>query len=188
MNRARGRVTATQPEWGWRDRAACRAVDPELFFPVGTDGPALAQIARAKAVCAGCPVIGQCLSFALAAISEGVAGGLSAGERRALRVRHRAVPASVSTGAVVTLPDGALPPGVDGLVVAALVAGQVVVGVPRAERAWAAVVLHRAGRSPGWIAARVGVGDRQVRRWLERAQSGGPLNRRPGRSGTDAVA
>lgn len=203
MSRARGRVTpcaadrapwpmATQSEWGWRDRAACREVDPELFFPVGTDGPALAQIAQAKAVCARCPVIGQCLSFALAAISEGVAGGLSAEERRALRVRHRAVPASVptstSTAAVVTLPDGALLPGVDGLVVAALVAGQAVVGVSRAERAWAAVVLHRAGRSPGWIATRLRVADRQVRRWLECAQSGGPLNPRPGRSGKDAVA
>ena len=35
----------------WRDRAACLDVDPELFFPIGNTGPALAQIEEAKAVC-----------------------------------------------------------------------------------------------------------------------------------------
>ncbi|MGH3981118.1 MAG: WhiB family transcriptional regulator, partial [Pseudonocardiaceae bacterium] len=40
----------------WRHSAACRDEDPELFFPVGDDGPALVQIAAAKTVCARCPV------------------------------------------------------------------------------------------------------------------------------------
>ena len=31
----------------WRSQAACLTVDPELFFPVGNTGPAIAQIARA---------------------------------------------------------------------------------------------------------------------------------------------
>ena len=47
----------------WRHRAACRDEDPELFFPVGTSGPALLQIAEAKAVCHRCTVASQCLTL-----------------------------------------------------------------------------------------------------------------------------
>lgn len=77
----------------WRDRAVCRDYDPELFFPVGTTGPALLQIAEAKAVCATCPVAAQCLAWAMDAgpMAEfGVWGGLSEDERRALRRAERA--------------------------------------------------------------------------------------------------
>jgi hypothetical protein len=49
----------------WRHRSACRTEDPELFFPVGTDGPALLQIAEAKTVCRRCPVVTECLTWAL---------------------------------------------------------------------------------------------------------------------------
>jgi hypothetical protein len=67
----------------WRDRAACRGVDPELFFPTATSGPAYeAQVATAKAVCAGCPVRAACLAEAMESIPEGIAGGLTEQERR----------------------------------------------------------------------------------------------------------
>lgn len=36
----------------WRGSAACRGIDPELFFPIGKTGPALAETQRVKAVCA----------------------------------------------------------------------------------------------------------------------------------------
>jgi WhiB family transcriptional regulator, redox-sensing transcriptional regulator len=69
----------------WRTRAACRMEEPELFFPVGTSGPALAQVARAKAVCRRCPVLVQCLTVALTTgQTAGVWGGLSEQERRAI--------------------------------------------------------------------------------------------------------
>lgn len=77
------------PDWddaGWRDRAACRNSDPDLFFPVGSTGPALEEIRAAKALCARCPVQDQCLAFALETNQDsGVWGGATEEERRKLR-------------------------------------------------------------------------------------------------------
>jgi WhiB family redox-sensing transcriptional regulator len=70
----------------WQDKAACLEENPELFFPIGTTGPALDQIARAKAVCQRCPVMSVCLEWALQTRQEaGVWGGLDEEERRLLR-------------------------------------------------------------------------------------------------------
>ena len=72
----------------WRNRAACRTEDPDLFFPIGTSGPALLQTEQAKAVCRRCPVREQCLQWALdTGQSIGVWGGTSETERRALKRR-----------------------------------------------------------------------------------------------------
>lgn len=69
----------------WRHRAVCRDEDPELFFPVGTSGPALLQIAEAKTVCRRCPVSPECLAWAMQhGQSAGVWGGMSEDERRVL--------------------------------------------------------------------------------------------------------
>lgn len=77
------------PDWddaGWRDRAACRHSDPDLFFPAGTSGAALEELRAAKALCATCPVREQCLAFALETNQDaGVWGGASEEERRELR-------------------------------------------------------------------------------------------------------
>ena len=70
----------------WRRSAACRNTEPDLFFPVGTTGPAIDQIAAAKAVCDQCDAKGPCLEFALTTNQDsGVWGGTSEEERRKLR-------------------------------------------------------------------------------------------------------
>ena len=72
----------------WRHRAECLTKDPELFFPVGTRGPALAQVEEAKKVCRRCEVREECLRWALEAGQDhGVWGGMSEDERRAMKRR-----------------------------------------------------------------------------------------------------
>jgi WhiB family transcriptional regulator, redox-sensing transcriptional regulator len=70
----------------WRDDAACRDADPELFFPIGTAGAALRQIGEAKRICRACPAQTQCLAWALHnRVTDGVWGGTTEDERRAIR-------------------------------------------------------------------------------------------------------
>ena len=73
----------------WQSRGVCGEEDPELFFPIGNTGPALLQIEEAKAVCRRCPVMNECLQWALnGRLAEfGVWGGLSEDERAAMRRR-----------------------------------------------------------------------------------------------------
>jgi WhiB family redox-sensing transcriptional regulator len=83
----------------WRSLAACLDYEPELFFPIGSTGPALSQLVDAQQVCLSCPVREDCLQWAFDQhIDHGVWGGLSEEQRRALRrrttrprkpVRHR---------------------------------------------------------------------------------------------------
>jgi WhiB family redox-sensing transcriptional regulator len=73
----------------WRNRAACLEEDPELFFPIGSTGPALRQIEEAKAVCCRCEVTEPCLKWAIDQGKDaGVWGGLSDEERRAPKRRN----------------------------------------------------------------------------------------------------
>lgn len=74
----------------WLERARCRNEDPELFFPIGTTGPALDQVETAKAVCQRCDVRSTCLEWAIATGQDaGVWGGTSEEERRAIRRARR---------------------------------------------------------------------------------------------------
>jgi|SRR5215813_10829152 len=84
----------------WESRAACLHSDPDLFFPIAPSGPAVRQIAQAKAICARCPVRGECLQFALTTHQvHGVWGGTSEEERRLLRSRGPdRMPAQVGGG------------------------------------------------------------------------------------------
>jgi WhiB family transcriptional regulator, redox-sensing transcriptional regulator len=68
----------------WKVDGACRWVEPELFFPVSD-----AEAGPAKRVCAACGVQQRCLDFAMEMReNEGVWGGLTGPERRALRRRR----------------------------------------------------------------------------------------------------
>lgn len=78
----------TMTDASWTDQAACRepGIDPELFFPVSESGPAMHQIALAKAICAHCPVSAPCRSWALrAGEPAGIWGGTTSDERQLLR-------------------------------------------------------------------------------------------------------
>ena len=81
-------LTLTIESDEWRRTAACRDTDPDLFFPVGTTGPAIEQIANAKAVCRQCDSQTACLEFAIATNQDsGIWGGTSEEERRNIRRR-----------------------------------------------------------------------------------------------------
>jgi WhiB family redox-sensing transcriptional regulator len=73
----------------WRQQAACRGLDPAIFYPAPEDE----EIAEAaKDVCATCSVREACLEYALAVREkEGVWGGATERDRRRiLRQRRRA--------------------------------------------------------------------------------------------------
>ncbi|MCB1003822.1 MAG: WhiB family transcriptional regulator [Acidimicrobiales bacterium] len=96
LTTARSLALSVEPD-EWREFAACRDTDPDLFFPVGTTGPAIEQIANAKAVCAECEVAEPCLEFALNTNQDsGIWGGTSEDERRQIRRRRAAARRRVS--------------------------------------------------------------------------------------------
>ena len=69
----------------WRESAACRFLDTELFFPSSKTGLGLVEIQEAKEVCASCPVRQSCLAFALdSRQGYGIWGGYDEEERRLL--------------------------------------------------------------------------------------------------------
>ncbi len=70
----------------WRELAACVEMADEVsFFPDAED---VAAIARAKSICATCPVASECLSWAIETNqSEGIWGGHTSKERRSIRRR-----------------------------------------------------------------------------------------------------
>lgn len=136
----------------WRHRAACRSVDPEIFFPTAVQGLEFErQVGIAKAVCAGCPVRDACLSWAMTGLTDGVAGGMTEHERRTELRRRRPRrtgrlprprtpkrPPSGSQAEVAAAGQAALAVGMS----AREVAGEFLVSLRTAER-WAQAVRAR---------------------------------------------
>lgn len=73
------------PVDGWDDVAACKGMDPALFYPSHGEATEFGV-----AVCSSCPAILDCAVYALRAGEEhGVWGGLSGKQRREIRRRLR---------------------------------------------------------------------------------------------------
>jgi WhiB family transcriptional regulator, redox-sensing transcriptional regulator len=87
----------------WRELAACRGADLELFFPGRGE-----SADPARRICTSCPVRQPCLDYAITnRIVHGIWGGLTERERRALwsrwvrtarRERDEAVAAASAAG------------------------------------------------------------------------------------------
>ena len=71
---------ATVQQVGWERRAAC-AGRSAMFDDVDRAGEALR-------LCARCPVLAQCRTWALTTAVAGVAGGMTEGSREAWRAKH----------------------------------------------------------------------------------------------------
>ena len=67
----------------WMRRAACHGKPTEMFFP-----PRGGDTSTPKAICAECPVRKECLAYGMNE-RQGIFGGLTERERRALRSQRR---------------------------------------------------------------------------------------------------
>lgn len=68
----------------WRQHAACRGLDPDIFYPATDE-----EAAVAKAVCEVCSIRQACLEHALGSRErDGVWGGATEKERRRI-IRQR---------------------------------------------------------------------------------------------------
>lgn len=74
----------------WKERAACRGMETNIFFPMGR--PAEAADSAAREVCARCPVIRPCLDWALKHETDGFWAGTSPRDRYKLRKQLNIVP------------------------------------------------------------------------------------------------
>jgi WhiB family redox-sensing transcriptional regulator len=124
-----------------RQDPACRRTDPAVFDTLDPgdidDGTHRGDIAAAKRICAGCPVRTACLQHAVdAAEPTGVWGGATPAERRAIAGGR----ARTGRGKVAAADSARM----------------------RAE----AVRMRDQGLTATAIAARLGVTERSVRRWV----------------------
>jgi WhiB family transcriptional regulator, redox-sensing transcriptional regulator len=78
----------------WRDDAACKGADTDLFHPpFQSGGKTAGAVAYAKSFCGRCTVRQDCLGFALRVdrdfgVMPGVWGGMTPGERARLAARR----------------------------------------------------------------------------------------------------
>jgi WhiB family redox-sensing transcriptional regulator len=69
----------------WRQAAACRGVDPEIFYPNSEE-----EADAGKVICAQCSVRQSCLEYSLLSRErDGVWGGATEKERRRILRQRR---------------------------------------------------------------------------------------------------
>jgi len=82
---------ATELVADWRNRAACSGYPNTLFFP-SSDETDERSVKKAKGICAVCPVMEDCLQYALETNQRsGIWGGTTEKERKSLRRKWLAV-------------------------------------------------------------------------------------------------
>lgn len=100
VSKSRGHLNPSLPKplidnYEWQERGKCHGIDnPEIFFlPYGARMAEKRRLEKAaKDFCVGCPVISECLSYALQTNEQfGVWGGLTPEERNRLARRTRIV-------------------------------------------------------------------------------------------------
>lgn len=87
-------------DWDWQMSASCRGLDTATFYhPENERGPSRARRERqAKQICSNCPVVDNCLRWALTAREPyGVWGGLSVEEREQIIVARSRLNAPAKT-------------------------------------------------------------------------------------------
>ena len=74
----------------WMLEGACVYADTDLFFPVGSSMKAIKKANEAKAICSECPVVTECLEYAIRTNQDsGIWGGTTEEERLSLRRVYR---------------------------------------------------------------------------------------------------
>ena len=75
--------------WGdasWRDYAACKGYDTNMFFPERGNGSTPEKVAVSKSICMRCPSRVPCLQFAIDNnLTYGTYGGVAPHDRRAMQ-------------------------------------------------------------------------------------------------------
>lgn len=80
-------ISKNYPTFFDRGPSNCSTADPEVFFPDrGSNGN---NVKMAKRVCANCTYIVECLEWAIVHKENGVWGGTSESERKAIRRQRK---------------------------------------------------------------------------------------------------
>lgn len=83
-------LVGTLEERAWMDQGACKGMDPEVFHPEEEDPNYELLVTVAKDVCEDCPVIEDCLDWAMTRKEKfGIWGKKTALERHRIRRRGK---------------------------------------------------------------------------------------------------